>query len=193
MVFTSDFDSGNMGHIELLSADSEDLLYVIDVAPDCAGTAHENGYKSWFFFGLSVAEPVEIAQATAGAEKEEHVDSSVKVVETANPSFGTEEGLVNATPSESAAGSDEETPDIADQPGSLDQALVDQAALDQLPETVSQTRPLELPEARYEVSMVITIRNLNNHRKLFRDGYRPWCKKSGGAWMRWGQKSFHSH
>ena len=50
-----------MGHVELAAAEGI-LEYTIDVAPDCCGSVHETGYKSWFFFGLSVAEPVELAQ-----------------------------------------------------------------------------------------------------------------------------------
>lgn len=70
MVFTSDFDSGNMGLVALKQNDESEscevsrgagdvLEYVIDVAPD-GGTVHETGFKSWFFFGLSVAEPIEL-------------------------------------------------------------------------------------------------------------------------------------
>eukprot|EP00439_Symbiodinium_sp_Y106_P077395 s477_g16.t1 len=56
MVFTSDFDSGNMGHVELLEdapfvslncqPTASQLEYVIDIAPDCAGTDHENGCRA---------------------------------------------------------------------------------------------------------------------------------------------------
>lgn len=43
---------------------------------------------------------------------------------------------------------------------------------------------IQVPDGPGEISVVLTIRNLNNHRKLFRDGYRPWCKMPGKPWSR---------
>lgn len=37
--------------------------------------------------------------------------------------------------------------------------------------------------------MYLTVRNMNNHTKLYSDGYRPWCKRPGDAWRRLADRS----
>ncbi|CAK9111017.1 unnamed protein product [Durusdinium trenchii] len=177
MVFTSDFDSGNMGPVQLVTdAEQEDLLYTIDVAPDCAGTPHANGYRSWFFFGLSVAEPIEMASLEAKVPVEvpvergealedegdsKHVTCTSTCLEEGSRMKADAEGS-KSTSSDSAAGNDAE---------------------EEEPAKPEMTKT-ELPQVNCEISVVLTIRNLNNHRKLFRDGYRPWCKMPGKPWSR---------
>lgn len=104
LVFTSDFDGGNMGRVERtplpwaptrtpvgtsdakgargssgcssglsgnhspagrchwaadIAEEVEQAEYGITVSPDCAGTPQENGYRTWFYFGVSLADPSE--------------------------------------------------------------------------------------------------------------------------------------
>ena len=100
----------------------EDLLYTIDVAPDCAGTPHANGYRSWFFFGLSVAEPIEMASLEAKVPVEvpvergealedegdsKHVTCTSTCLEEGSRMKADAEGS-KSTSSDSAAGNDAE-------------------------------------------------------------------------------------
>eukprot|EP00435_Cladocopium_sp_Y103_P057067 s183_g19.t1 len=181
MVFTSDFDSGNMGHVELTAAEGI-LEYTIDVAPDCCGRVHETGYKSWFFFGLSVAEPVELA---------EHVERN-ETGETSTPDGcevkgdGNHEDPLEATAPSEDDGKDEISESLSD--SAADKASEgDQAEPRQYASDVPD--PPDLPAIQGEVSMYLTVRNMNNHTKLYSDGYRPWCKRPGDAWRRLADRS----
>lgn len=67
LLFSSEFDSGNMGCVERLSntqAGGGGQLpspgkeeYAITVAPDCVGTPFQNTNRSWFFFSVSFGDP----------------------------------------------------------------------------------------------------------------------------------------
>eukprot|EP00438_Fugacium_kawagutii_P027969 Skav216359 [mRNA] locus=scaffold3700:22582:27761:+ [translate_table: standard] len=166
MVFTSDFDSGNMGLVALKPDESESeadrsgaqggvFEYIIDVAPD-GGTLHETGFKSWFFFGLSVAEPVELVHS-------EHSEPSEPGRERRRISVMSWENGGNALTTSPTQ------PMQAPAPGEGNEVDPDPPALPTIPE---------------EVPMYLTVRNMNNHTKLYSDGYRPWCKKPGDAWRR---------
>ncbi|CAE7246372.1 Agbl5 [Symbiodinium sp. CCMP2592] len=172
MVFTSDFDSGNMGHVELLEdapfvslncqPTASQLEYVIDVAPDCAGTDHENGYKTWFYFGISVAEPVELAAAQ-------------RLPSEASQRLSPEARSRDLTPSsDSAAGEDPTETQETDGAFHMSEASKAQ-------ERAATTLP---QVADGEISMFLNVRNMNNQSKLYNEGYRPWCKAPGGTWKR---------
>ena len=174
-----------MGHIELTAADGSDgiLEYTIDVAPDCCGSVHETGYKSWFFFGLSVAEPVELVQSEpkptdpdCEGKGDGHQEDSV---EARAPSEDRAKDEISESLSDSAA-------DKASMEG--DQAEPRQCAdVTHAPPTLD---PVDtLPAIQQEVSMYLTVRNMNNHTKLYSDGYRPWCKRPGDAWRRLADRS----
>ncbi|CAE7937695.1 Agbl5, partial [Symbiodinium sp. KB8] len=171
MVFTSDFDSGNMGHVELLEdapfvspngqPTASQLEYAIDVAPDCAGTDHENGYKTWFFFGISVAEPVELAAAQRLPSSE------------ASQRLSPEARSRDLTPSSDSAAGEDPT-EIRE----MDGAFQSEASR-------AQERATTLPQvAEGEISMFLNVRNMNNQSKLYNEGYRPWCKAPGSTWKR---------
>ena len=179
MVFTSDFDSGNMGRIELSdSEDCEGLEYIIDVAPDCHGSAHENGYKSWFFFGLSVAEPIELAQAQGEDIALDSPAERIETVEDLKEEVPEIDSPVQSPDQESVSDSAGEKDD---QDGMLSEANV----TIQEPGEPGEPDPLPPETSKIsKVSMFLTVRNMNNHTKLYSDGYRPWCKKPGDAWRR---------
>jgi len=172
MVFTSDFDSGNMGHVELLEdapfvslncqPTASQLEYVIDIAPDCAGTDHENGYKTWFYFGISVAEPVELAAAQ-------------RLPSEASQRLSPEARSRDLTPSsDSAAGEDPAETQETDGAFHMSEASkAQERATTMLPQV-----------ADGEISMFLNVRNMNNQSKLYNEGYRPWCKAPGGTWKR---------
>ena len=52
IVFRQNFDSGNFGSVEKIEhSNNEDLLeFKVWTRPDCTGTCHENGNRTWFHF-----------------------------------------------------------------------------------------------------------------------------------------------
>lgn len=48
---SSCFDSGNLDRVEQCQAPFE---YKLWTAPDCAGTSHENGNRTWFYFSVQI-------------------------------------------------------------------------------------------------------------------------------------------
>lgn len=61
LTFSSDFDGGNVGNIERSSCEDGVGEYIIDIAPDCCGTPFENGYRTWFYFGVELADAANAA------------------------------------------------------------------------------------------------------------------------------------
>ena len=169
MVFTSDFDSGNMGKVELTFSEENILEYTIDVAPDCCGSVHETGYKSWFFFGLSVAEPIELAEPEAEAgypevkpevepEVKPEVETEVKpeVEPEVKPEVKPEDGQDGEVTNCHLAENNE---DQSDKQPSEPKAELEMAK--------PQSREVEPIQG--EVSMFLSVRNMNNHTKLYGD------------------------
>ena len=186
-----------MGHVELAAAEGI-LEYTIDVAPDCCGSVHETGYKSWFFFGLSVAEPVELGQPA----QQKQTDPRNETSEASKPGCevkgdGNHEDSVEATataPSEDS-GKDEISESLSD--SAADKASMEGDQAETLRDVTQVAPPPAdsvdsvdpLPAIQGEVSMYLTVRNMNNHTKLYSDGYRPWCKRPGDAWRRLADRS----
>ncbi|XP_055956160.1 cytosolic carboxypeptidase-like protein 5 [Patella vulgata] len=68
LLFTSKFDSANLAQVEKTTRDDDDTTgnftvpgldvirpdyeYNVWTKPDCGGTEHENGNRSWFYFGI---------------------------------------------------------------------------------------------------------------------------------------------
>eukprot|EP00755_Sulcionema_specki_P023920 Sspe_Gene.80065::Locus_50368_Transcript_2_2_Confidence_0.667_Length_646::g.80065::m.80065 len=50
LTFFSNFDSGNLGHVE--STEGASNAFTVWVSPDCAGTQFENLNRTWFYFGI---------------------------------------------------------------------------------------------------------------------------------------------
>ena len=52
IVFRQNFDSGNFGSVEKIeNTNEEDLIeFKVWTRPDCAGSCHENGNRTWFHF-----------------------------------------------------------------------------------------------------------------------------------------------
>ena len=51
VTFSSEFDSGNLDRIEAVEReDAGPLSFLLWTAPDCAGTAFQNGNSSWYYF-----------------------------------------------------------------------------------------------------------------------------------------------
>jgi len=72
LLFTSDFDGGNFGHVEHIqhtsppggaAAKQSYEEYAITILPDCAGTAHETSHRTWFYFGILLLPPDKSAMA----------------------------------------------------------------------------------------------------------------------------------
>ncbi|CAE7906456.1 Agbl5 [Symbiodinium microadriaticum] len=178
MVFTSDFDSGNMGHVELLEdapfvspngqPTASQLEYAIDVAPDCAG------YKTWFFFGISVAEPVEFFISPFSSVMPVELAAAQRLPSSeASQRLSPEARSRDLTPSSDSAAGEDPT-EIRE----MDGAFQSEASR-------AQERATTLPQvAEGEISMFLNVRNMNNQSKLYNEGYRPWCKAPGSTWKR---------
>lgn len=51
VTFSSEFDSGNLDRVEPLEKEADAALsFALWTAPDCAGTAFQNGNSSWYYF-----------------------------------------------------------------------------------------------------------------------------------------------
>ncbi|CAE8590289.1 unnamed protein product, partial [Polarella glacialis] len=209
LVFTSDFDSGNMGRVEKVEGrpwDTEEE-YAITVAPDCMGTPHENGNRTWFYFGVGVADTLEVsAVCAAEGNSATAVEAAVCAAEVRErPHTAGERSTASGDAASYSADGDQvdeeiqqellsdcEDPPLQDRPTGSE-------GLTRVPAPPATAVSAGSKVCEGGISVILSVCNMNNQGKLYGQGYRPWCKMphdpmwrrlpdtpSTGFGMQWG-------
>eukprot|EP00418_Pyrodinium_bahamense_P021831 CAMPEP_0179151064 /NCGR_PEP_ID=MMETSP0796-20121207/73313_1 /TAXON_ID=73915 /ORGANISM="Pyrodinium bahamense, Strain pbaha01" /LENGTH=800 /DNA_ID=CAMNT_0020852115 /DNA_START=22 /DNA_END=2421 /DNA_ORIENTATION=+ len=189
-LFTSDFDGGNMGHVERVPLPQESLggrrvadgvqEYAITVAPDCVGTPYENSNRTWFYFGVSLAELPDVPAAPSVSFDREpqgvcHGEGCAAVVATAVVSSKLP-GDAGVPPRNAILGeaSVEDLEGTEDRSTSAEGGSGDEATDDEL--VGAGVSPVQEEAGDDRLTIRLAVCNMNNQSKLYRQGYRPWFR-----------------
>eukprot|EP00927_Polykrikos_kofoidii_P014496 TRINITY_DN16363_c0_g1_i2.p1 TRINITY_DN16363_c0_g1~~TRINITY_DN16363_c0_g1_i2.p1 ORF type:complete len:1072 (+),score=161.24 TRINITY_DN16363_c0_g1_i2:89-3304(+) len=215
LVFTSDFDSGNMGSVTKCDPprrvpgakgtadDLPDAMYRVEPAPDCWGMSCENGYRTWFYFGVAHADASEIHKDELGVE----APGAAALEASTEPASAQDGGFPSDAASASAGGDSEDeletiTLDVEDASPSKYAAPKDAspskyaAPKDALPSDYAAPKEASIdvqaaiPAARTENAQCLSsgpdtnvvsniwlvVGGMNNQSRLYKQGFRPWVR-----------------
>lgn len=158
--------------------------YAITVAPDCHGTQYENSNRSWFYFGVSLAESAEVAssQALLGAAPAlRNSDAQDRVGQAIGGSAPWNARTRRAGDCPSGDGDDGvEDKSTSAEGGSRDDASDDERGGTPGPsaQEAGEALPVQQSPPMLDGKMTISLAvcNMNNQTKLYRHGYRPWFR-----------------
>lgn len=191
LVFSSEFDSGNMGGVKRVplpsalrsdSAGGPKEEYAITIAPDCCGTVFENGYRTWFYFSVALADPAEVAATSAAKMQSQQTGglqsnlSSSSILPLATSMSLDDIDVASA--SAEGDGEDDFVTGMETVDAMMDDEVSHNPPCALAPRCPSFPSDIGKHGDQSDKGMVIrlAVHNMNNQGKLYKQGFRPWYR-----------------